>query len=280
MWEGRKLLIAAFIFTALSCKVTSVKPLDMAPDGVDGPYVGCRKEAMEKIIHSGLLRQELNASEGFQKAWSANVQCPKLIPGGTKEHTAALLTYANGDEDFKKNFNDAVKTFGGNASTYENHFHFKSLHFLLMDSMFLQNPNKCQTVYILQEHYTAKKGLKVTFGKFTEVHSDYNSLKKMEDFDGQVLLNITSCIFVNLGVDICRKEQDMTLISPTEVFTVEEVKNIYDDINDSRYTEFILKHSEQDRMQHCYFFSRSPADVSPQWLVFVLVASSLITFHY
>ncbi|XP_028460720.1 ecto-ADP-ribosyltransferase 5 isoform X2 [Perca flavescens] len=177
MCNGRKLLLAAIIFTALNYKVTSAKTLDMAPDAVDDLYDGCRKEAMKKFINLGLLRKELNSSEGFRKAWSANTQCTKLIPGGTKEHTAALLAYAK-DTDFAKTFDNAVETMGGNVSTYENHFHFKSLHFLLMDSMLLLNPKKdCKTVYVLQDEYKTQKGSKTIFAVMNRTWPYYLQLK-------------------------------------------------------------------------------------------------------
>ncbi|XP_029285872.1 ecto-ADP-ribosyltransferase 5 [Cottoperca gobio] len=225
MCDGRKLLLASIVFTALHYKMTagSAKLLDMAPDAVDYVYDGCRKEAMEKFIHLGLLRQELNSSAGFQKAWSANTICSKLIPGGTKEHTAALLVYANGNEDFTQTFDNAVETMGGNVTTYENHFHFKSLHFLLMDSMSLLKPKKCKTVHVLLDKYTAQKGSKVRFGSFTKVESNYQSFKKWHDFDGHIVFNITSCFFVNLGDNICSADKEIELLSPAEVFTVETV---------------------------------------------------------
>ncbi|XP_078117409.1 ecto-ADP-ribosyltransferase 4 [Sander vitreus] len=280
MCNRRKLLLAAILFTALNYKVTSAKMLGMASDAVDDLYDGCRKEAMEKFINLGLLREELTGSKEFKKAWSANTNCSKLIPGGTKEHTAALLAYAT-DTDFAKAFDDAVETMGGNVSTYENHFHFKSLHFLLMDSMLLLNPKKdCNTVYVLQEEYTAQKGSKVRFGRFTKVHTSFGTLSKFNDFDGQVFLNITSCIFVNLGDNICSDEQDMALLSPAEVFTVEAVNQKYDERNEAQYTEIVLKHSQQEHSHNCYSFSRSPADVPTQWLVLMLVALSLFFFNY
>ncbi|XP_034746136.1 GPI-linked NAD(P)(+)--arginine ADP-ribosyltransferase 1 [Etheostoma cragini] len=278
MWDRRKLLLAAIIFAALNYKLTSTKMLDMASDAVDDLYDGCRKEAMETFINLGLLEKELHGSEEFKKAWDANTQCSKPIPKGTKEHTAALLAYAS-DSHFAKTFDDAVETMGGNVSTYENHFHFKSLHFLLMDSMLLLNPKKdCKTVYVLQEGYTAQKGSKVRFGRFTKVQTNYQALRKFEDWDGQVLLSITSCIFVNLGDNICGEEKDMALLSPAEVFTVEAVNNIHDEINDAEYTEIVLKHSQQDSSHNCYSFSRSPADVPTLGLVLLLVAFSLF-FH-
>ncbi|XP_070684255.1 ecto-ADP-ribosyltransferase 4 [Pempheris klunzingeri] len=275
MWERRKL--AAIVFTALYYKATA-KLLDMAPDAVDDMYEGCHQQAMEKFIKLGLLKQELNSSKGFQKAWSTSTHgCSPVIPGGIKEHTTALLAYFNGDVDFIKPFNKDVERLGVNVSTYEEDFHFKSLHFLLMDSLRLLNPKTCSTLYVLsEESYTAKKGSKVRFGSFTTVYSSYKKVKKMEDLDGQVILNITSCFFATLRD--CTEYKDVVLLSPTEVFTVDEV-NKKSDADDSEYTEIVLTHSKMDSLHNCYIFSRAPADVSTQWLVLVFVVLSLFFFN-
>ncbi|XP_033181564.1 ecto-ADP-ribosyltransferase 3-like isoform X3 [Mastacembelus armatus] len=207
MWDMKKLLLAAITSIALYCTKATAK-LDMAPNAVDDMYKGCHKEVM-KIVHSDLLGQELNNSMHFQKAWNANTKCPMLIPGGTKEHTTAIMAYVNGDAEFTQTFDREVKTMGVNVSTYER-FKFKSLHFLLMDSLRLLKPK------------------------------DY-----------------------------------MGLISPAEVFTVEKIYKRKDKDEDTEYTEIVLKHLNLTNSHNCYFFSRSPADVSTLWLVSMLVALSL-----
>ncbi|XP_063739981.1 erythroblast NAD(P)(+)--arginine ADP-ribosyltransferase isoform X2 [Eleginops maclovinus] len=280
MWNTRKMLLASIVFTALFYKAESAKVMDMAPDAVDDMYNGCRNEALEKFVHSGLLKQELNSSKEFQEAWTRNTACSKLIPGGTKEHMAALLAYyVEENQDFSKTFDNAVQTTGGNVSTYENQFHYKSLHFLLMDSMWLLEQKECKTVYVVQEDYTAKEGSKVRFGKFTKVWSSYRSMQNMVDFDGQFVFNITSCYFINPGANICTADQDMVLLSPTEEFTVEAVNKLKDSINESEYTGIVLKHSSLNSTHNCYILSRSPADVSSQWLVLMLVILSLFFFN-
>ncbi|XP_010764826.1 erythroblast NAD(P)(+)--arginine ADP-ribosyltransferase-like [Notothenia coriiceps] len=282
MFYRRKMLLASIVFTALFYKVTaeSATLLDMAPDAIDDMYNGCRKEALEKFVHSGLLKQELNSSEEFQEAWSANSPCLKAIPGGTKEHMAALLAY-EGDEDFSKTFDNAVQTMGGNVrNTYESQFHYKSLHFLLMDSMSLLYSNKCETVYMIREEYTAEQDSKVRFGKFTKVWSSYSLMKGMMDLDGLVIFNITSCFFIKLGTNICSEDTDMALLSPVEVFTVDVTnKTIKDEGNGSEYTAIVLTHSSLESTHNCYCLSRSPADVSSQWLVLMLVTFSLFFFN-
>uniref|UniRef100_A0A8C4E7F5 NAD(P)(+)--arginine ADP-ribosyltransferase n=1 Tax=Dicentrarchus labrax TaxID=13489 RepID=A0A8C4E7F5_DICLA len=218
--------------------------MDMAPDSVDNQYKGCHQEALKKI-QSGLLQQELRGNELFQKAWNASIQCTKLIPGGIKEHTAALLAYIDGDAQFISNFNNEVKAMGVNVSTYEDRFAFKSLHFLLMDSIKLLYPKKCKTLYLLSDGpYTVKQGSNVRVGGFTKVHSNYKEMKSMEDMDGLVIFNITSCFFANLGDNIC-KDENTALLSPAEVFTVEYL-NKTTDPDEGKYTEVVLKHSKLD----------------------------------
>lgn len=279
MWGKRKLLLAAIIFTALYCKVTTKEAvlLDMAPGAVDDLYKGCREAALNKFVHSGLLKQELNQSQEFREAWSSNTKCSKQILGGTKEHSAALLAYATDNTAFQKTFDNAVRTMGANISMYDNHFHFKSLHFLLMDSISLLNPKNCTTVYALREEHTAKKGSTVRFGQFAVVHSRFDELQKMTDLDGLVLLNITSCFFANLKSYTCSNE-DIALVSPVEEFTVEGITKITDS-NDAEYTEIVLKHSKLESFHNCYSVSRSPAVASTLWLVLVLVAFSLLFFN-
>uniref|UniRef100_A0A8C5DFI6 NAD(P)(+)--arginine ADP-ribosyltransferase n=1 Tax=Gouania willdenowi TaxID=441366 RepID=A0A8C5DFI6_GOUWI len=239
------------------------KLLDSASDVVDDVYSGCRQKAMERFILSGLLGIELNSSAEYQKAWRANDQCVTLINGGTKEHTTALLTYSNGDRTFIDTFDNAVETKGGNVSIYENQFHFKSLHFLLMDAMMLLKPKTCQTVFVIQENEgrhsseqsaIPKKGSTVRFGSFTSVTSSFEDLKKDEDLDEQVVLNITSCFYFNIGEHICSEDKHAVLLSPAEDFTVEDVLKKSED--DSEYTEVVLKHLSLNSTHNCFLFSR------------------------
>ncbi|XP_022621150.1 ecto-ADP-ribosyltransferase 5-like [Seriola dumerili] len=273
MWDGRKLLLATVIFTSLYYRLAAkeTKLLDMAKDAVDALYSNCHKETKEKLINSGILEKELNQSQGFKKAWNSNPQCEQWMPGGIKEESLALSAYVKGDEDFLKTFNDKVETMGVNVSTYENHFHFKSLHFLLMRSM---KANKCKTGYFLSDQqYMANVGSKVRLGQFKEVEVDFSKFKEFEEFDGNFIVNITSCFFVNLNDNNCTKDiVSKLLLSPAEVFTVESVND--KDDGSSLYKEIVLKHSKVESHHDCYI-SRSPADVSNQWLVLVLVALSL-----
>lgn len=274
MWDRRRLLLALSLFTALYHKVTA-EALDMAPGAVVNTYSECREKAWEKFIVSGLLTQELNRSVEFQKAWTKGETCLKLIPGGTKEHTSALKAYVDGSAKFKGSVDNAIKTLGVNVSTYETLFHFKSLHFLLMDSILLQ-PKTCNNFYVIPEgNYNIKNGSKVRFGTFMKV-SPPSELEHESELDGTLVFNITSCFFAHLGANICH-DGDVALISPAEVFMVEGINKIRQD--DTTYTDIVLKHAEMKTLDSCDFFSRSTAVVSTQWLVMVLVALSLSFFN-
>lgn len=230
------------------------KQLDVASAVVDDLYEGCREAAMDKFVHSGLLKQELDRSEEFKFAWNSKNKCSKEIPGGIKEHRSALSAYANGNRAFQVEFDEAVKTMGGNLSIYDNKFNFKSLHFLLMDSLTLLKPTKCKILFAFREEYTAVENSTVRFDQFNVLYSSFDELQDAEDLADMVVLNITSCFFVDLKDYICSVDHP-TLISPAESFTVEEISQ-RTDRNMDTYTMYILKHSELRSFHNCYSFSR------------------------
>lgn len=280
MWDGNKVLLATICFTVFFYPVAAGtgKLLNSASDVVDDLYSGCRQQAMERFVLSGLLRQELNGSEGFHTAWTSHSECSAVIPGGRKEHTAALSTYVLGDEGFRAVFDDAVETMGVNVSTYEKHFHFKALHFLLMDAMTLLRPRGCQPLYFLQTKPSTQhpRGSTVRFGSFMVASSNFRQLKKFEDFDGLVLLNITSCFFVHVAEHVCSDERSTVLLSPAEEFVVEEINHISEDYGDTTYTAIVLKSSQLNSTHNCLVFSRSPPAVSALGFVSTLLISSFL----
>lgn len=274
MLEGRYFVLAVICSLAL-CKEAAEVPLDMAPDAVDDMYVGCVKDALNKFVLSDLLREELNNSKDFQRAWhhSQTSACTKVIPGGVKEHTTALRTFVTSDDIFRMTLNSAVYAYGTNTTTYEDSFYFKSLHFLLMDSIRLLNPGTCKTLYAFSEpKFSVQKGSSVRFGKFYMAYSNLDILKE-RDIDGETILGITTCFFADLGDNICQHDDPVTLISPTEVFTVEDVKTVEED-NDVSYNMILIKHSQLKSTHNCYMFSRSFDDAPSLWLVLALLTSS------
>ncbi|XP_071361070.1 ecto-ADP-ribosyltransferase 5 [Trachinotus anak] len=276
MWDRKKLLLAAIVFTAVCNRLAAqdTRELNMAEDAYDDQYTDCREKAMEKLIKSEVLRHELDLNKEFMDAWNTDSKCSKRMPGGTKEHAVALSAYVNGGEAFLDKFHNQVKAMGVNVNMYENHFDFKSLHFLLMDSIMLQQRN-CETMYFLHDgEYSAQLGSEVRLGQFRIAERSFDRLRKFEDLEGTLLFNITSCFFFKLSDNNCtRSTGEEFLLSPAEVFTVESI-NYRPLDDDTGYTEIVLNHSGEKSFHNCYI-SRSPADVSNQWLVFMLVALSL-----
>lgn len=228
--------------------VGSVKLLDMSHSVVDDMYEGCREKAMETVIRSGLLRKELDNSEKFQKAWNASTQCSFMIPGGIKEHTAALSAFYQADKQFIKDVNTQVETMGDNLADFQ----FKSFHFLLMDALMLFKPHKCKTGFaIVDDLKIPKVGSAVRLAGFTMVDTDEELLGDLED---SIVLKINSCYFVNLEESICKNNVDQMLLSPSEVFIVEKVDKI--SIEDANYVEVVLGHSSLNSTHNCLMFPR------------------------
>ncbi|KAG7238915.1 hypothetical protein INR49_030462 [Caranx melampygus] len=280
MWDARKVLLATVVFTAVFYRLAAFekKRLDAALNAVDDLYDKCSEEAKRKLTDSDLLEKELNRSVEFKKAWERSIHCSEQVPEGEQKQTIALSAYVAAGHDFQKIFNDEVETKGVNKSTYENDFNFKSLHFLLMRSMKMQ-PDNCKTVYSWLEDYQidVEKGSKVRLGRFMMAEESFPEVMRFIP-EGSVILNITSCFFVSLRNNTCTgKSCNVLLLSPAEVFTVERKYDMLsDDTGD--FTVIDLKHSGLKSYHGCYL-SRSHANVSSQWLVLMLVASSLIFLY-
>ncbi|XP_053346895.1 ecto-ADP-ribosyltransferase 5-like [Clarias gariepinus] len=240
--------------------------LNMAPDAVDDDFSQCRDRMLKAVTEpDGLLQKELNANKEFKDVWNKHSGgCTKNIPGGTSHHISALQVYANSGTKFRKTFNDLVYSKGSNNTTYREEFPFKSLHFLLTDSLRLLNPsNLCQTVFYGTENiYTAPTGTEVRFGKFLRAQTDISSEIEVVDSEGKgTLFNIISCSVVNVEENTCKSEQVQWLISPAEVFTVQNVRDVKSD-DDTPYKEITLTHSRFLSKHTCSFFHRNTADAA------------------
>ncbi|XP_014327296.1 T-cell ecto-ADP-ribosyltransferase 1-like [Xiphophorus maculatus] len=278
MFGRGKLLLDAFIFSFFFSQVSlsDVKLLDPSSPVIDDQYDGCRKEAMEKFTPD-LLKEELGKSEKLQKAWKkweawrTISNCTSQIPGGTEDHTSALSIYHYGDTKFLNELNNAVETMMVNVTTYEKDFHFKALHFLLMDSMMLLKPKECREVYFTKgfKGKAPEINSKVRLASFTVVDSDLD----FTDLYDVTILKIKTCFYVNLGDQLCLKKIGEILLSPAEVFTVARIDK--KTANEEDYTEVVLSHSDLQSNHNCVMFSRSAADISTHLFLPLLVAFPL-----
>lgn len=228
----------------------------MVSGAVDDRYTGCRDKAFEKFINGGLLKEEVKLNAGFSKVWNSPETCATQHPEISKDHLAALIAHDSEDEMSIVSFNKAVQTLGEDAKMYEDQFHFKSLHFLLMDSMRELQPKDCKTVYAVpKDRYVASKGSEMRLGRFLKAHFSFSDLKKWTDFDDTFILNITSCFFAKMGANICSKD-DAVLLSPAEAFTVEDLVKVNVKDDDTEYQVMTLKHAQMLSYHNCYIFSR------------------------
>ncbi|XP_028834282.1 ecto-ADP-ribosyltransferase 5-like [Denticeps clupeoides] len=277
-------LMAIILDYRVTCRFHN---MDMSINAVDDRFSGCREKMHKKVMNeNGLLQKELEGNIDFQTAWrqtTAKYQemeekkrkshtC-SIVPGGKPEHTQALMTYILGGQKFRLMFNEAVQTKGGDVTVYKEQFQFKSFHFLLRDAMqILKNISESKTVYRYStKQFTATKGTEVRFGRFTAAFNQRGAAEENCDNDG-TLFTITSSSVVNLEKYACLLETFENLISPDEVFIVEEVKK-----STECDKEIVLKHSMFHSYHNCYFFQGSSAT---KWLsssLFVLLAAFLST---
>ncbi|XP_036372758.1 ecto-ADP-ribosyltransferase 5-like [Megalops cyprinoides] len=224
--------------------------MSMSPSAVDDRFSGCRAEMWEKVMgKGGLLEQELKSNSSFQMVWSA-ASCSETIPGGRLEHARAIEVYSHVDSGFRKEFNSAVKSQGGNSSVYSSSFPYKSLHFLLTEALQLLKPNQSRTTYRGSRHqYKAEVGTEVRFGGFTSTREERSQTVK--DATLRTLFVITSRAAVSVEKQPCTTKDIEFLIPPFEVFKVEGVK-----IKDG-YTEITLNHTRFHSYHDCYLFPRS-----------------------
>uniref|UniRef100_A0A4W4EDN5 NAD(P)(+)--arginine ADP-ribosyltransferase n=1 Tax=Electrophorus electricus TaxID=8005 RepID=A0A4W4EDN5_ELEEL len=262
------------------------KILDMSPDAVDGTYSECRDKMMQTVTKpGGLLQEEIKANKDFAEMWrSHGGTCEKQIYGGTSYHLAALQAYANSKPKFRKVFNEMVQTKGKNITIYEKEFPFKSLHFLLTDIIrLLNNGTVCSHVYFgTVKTYRGNTGSKVRFGKFLQASVKNSSETEVIESEGEgTLFNITSCSAVNIEIYTCTSEEIEHLISPTEVFVVQSIKEVQNE--DASYKIITLTHSRFQSNHDCFFPSSLHGGSSRLVLsseVLALMGTILGLFHF
>ncbi|KAL7841489.1 hypothetical protein SRHO_G00251800 [Serrasalmus rhombeus] len=264
MMGGQSLSLFLLMFLpVLIHNVTAEKRiLDMAPNAVDDTFSECRDKMIQTITEpGGLLQKELKARKDFADMWrSHGGTCEKQIYGATPHHLAALQAYGNSGVQFRKTFNRLVQTKGSNATTYNDDFPFKSLHFLLTDALRLLNPGKaCYTVYFGTSNlYTAETGKEVRFGRFLHPRVQQSLEIEAAESEGKgTLFNISSCSVVNVENYTCTSEEIEQLISPTEVFRVKSISRVSTDEAD--YNIITLTHSGFLSNHDCYYSTSSPS---------------------
>ncbi|XP_067298840.1 ecto-ADP-ribosyltransferase 5 [Pseudorasbora parva] len=244
-------VLLVLLQTAMVPVAEELIPMSMFPDARDYSFYNCRKEMLEIVTKAGgLLQTELNHNEDFKNMWQSNTPCKKVIPGGTPEHITALMSYVNANSKFRSKFKRWVHTKSTGSASNRDAFPFKSLYFLLTDAMQLLK-SKCTIVYSgTEEKYNAAIGDKVRFESFFPAKLDYSSATEDSTIGDTIgtVFNITSCSVINLD-EVCISEEIDLLISPTEVFTVTNIKTIKN--SNDHYKEITVVHSDIHSRSNC-----------------------------
>lgn len=226
--------------------------MGLFPEAADYSFYNCREEMLQMVTKSGgLLQTELNNNKDFKTMWE-NEKCEKAIPGSTPEHMTALKNYVEASSEFRKTFKKSVQNHNKSRSTYRDQFPFKSLFFLLTDAMNPKDHKEGHTVYSgTDKQYITRIGEKVRFVsffpaklKFTDATEDASL-----DEDNGTVFSINSCSVINLDDYGCSSEEIDALISPTEVFTVKNIKTVKN--NDDEFKEITLVHSHFHSSSDC-----------------------------
>ncbi|XP_076848400.1 ecto-ADP-ribosyltransferase 5 [Brachyhypopomus gauderio] len=280
-----KLLLFLFLPVLPYNVNAEVRHLDMSPDAVDDTFTECHDTMMQTVTKpGGLLQKEIETSKDFAEMWrSHDGTCEKQIYGGTPYHLAALQAYGNSKVKFRKEFNQMVQTKGSNSTIYKNKFLFKSLHFLLTDVIrLLNNGTTCSRIYHgTVNTYHVKTGTEVRFGKFLQGRiQDSSETEVVEEEGTGTVFNITSCSAVNIEHYTCTSEEIEQLISPTEVFTVQSIREVKND--DADYKIITLTHSRFLSSHDCYLFHSSVHGGSSRLMlssVFLALIASIFGLH-
>ncbi|XP_014817810.1 PREDICTED: erythroblast NAD(P)(+)--arginine ADP-ribosyltransferase-like [Calidris pugnax] len=122
-------------------------------------------------------------------------------------------------------FNAAVREAGRSCREYMDHFHFKTLHFLLTQALKIlreAQPRKCYHVYrgVSDIRFTARLNDSVRFGQFAS-----SSLKKEEttEFGTDTTFSVYTCYGVPIENFSFYPGEEEVLIPPFEKFRVTNI---------------------------------------------------------
>ncbi|XP_058670006.1 erythroblast NAD(P)(+)--arginine ADP-ribosyltransferase-like [Ammospiza caudacuta] len=210
----------ALLAMAMSTMAVDVIPLDMAPDSFDDQYRGCGP-AMKAALPA-LNRSEFQKNEEFAEVWvkaAAKVQGQGLPESPlSAEQATAIMAFTMTDP---RTFNDAVHVVGRSRQEYRDNFHFKTLHFLLTDSLAtLRDTQKgqCRDAFlkVCDTRFETQPGETIRFGHFMPVFPS----KQIGECPSETMLELRTCHGVEIQFFSEHPEPEIVLIPPFETFKV------------------------------------------------------------
>ncbi|KAM4608195.1 ecto-ADP-ribosyltransferase 5-like [Discoglossus pictus] len=216
----------------------------LTSDAFDDQYEGCTED-METLVINKILNEEKSSDREFAEAWdvatSKWLSVNHVVPGGFRdEYGIAVLVFSNRQSPVYTKFNDAVKQFGSDPSTFK----YNALHFFLTRAVrFLRSNSLCKpwSVYGGIHNYPASEfGSNIRFGQFLSTFTD----KQVAEKSGEdVFFTFTSCFGANIK-DITQVKDEI-LIPMDEVFQV---------TSSDSYNNYVLKTTRRRcHYYNCYY---------------------------
>ncbi|KAM3680590.1 erythroblast NAD(P)(+)--arginine ADP-ribosyltransferase-like [Ammospiza maritima maritima] len=202
-----------------------VVSLDMAWNSFDDQYPGCRHtmtELLPALNHFEFQQNPLFAQTWVKAAdewWRRGPPVTPLSPA----QAIALMTYTM--KDVYKEFNAAVHVAGRSRQEYQDNFHFKTLHFLLIQALVTLRDNRgprCHHVFrgVRGVLFKARCGDTIRFGRFTST-----SLHKQiaQQFGTDTMFQVQTCFGEDIREFSSSPSEEEVLIPPFETFEVTSV---------------------------------------------------------
>ncbi|NXH57079.1 NAR1 ribosyltransferase, partial [Rhabdornis inornatus] len=200
--------------------------LDMAPDSFDDQYRGCGR-AMTAALPA-LNRSEFRRGAHMAEAWALaaaewRVRLSPVSPLSPAQ-AVALLAYTS-PLPLHRAFNAAVRRAGRSRREYRDHFHFKTLHFLLTAALAALRDargHRCHLVFrgVAGVRFEARRGDKVRFGHFASASRRNESSRA---FGTDAAFQVRTCQGVAIREFSFFPHEDEVLIPPFETFEVTRV---------------------------------------------------------
>ncbi|NXK27671.1 NARE ribosyltransferase, partial [Arenaria interpres] len=206
------------------------KVLDMAPTSFDDQYQGCIRMMEEELVE--LNRTEFAKNSVYAQYWTEAAaewrEREDLVhkPSALRtEHAVALMAYTL-QERLYKEFNAAVREAGRSLREYLDSFHFKVLHFLVIQALrILHKPQTCFNVFrgVRGTRFTARHHDLVRFGQFAST-----SLNKEEakEFGQDTFFLVNTCYGVPVEKFSAFPGEEEVLIPPFEKFEVTSITQV------------------------------------------------------
>ncbi|XP_062371244.1 erythroblast NAD(P)(+)--arginine ADP-ribosyltransferase-like [Cinclus cinclus] len=229
------LLALTLALLAMTVATTAVeeKPLNMALHSFDDQYQGCGP-AMEDELPA-LNRAEFLKNSLFAQVWASaekmwQCQGSPVSPLSSSAQAIALMAYTM--DDLYRDFNKNVSVAGRSSQQYRDHFHFKTLHFLLTGAVQRLRDaqgKKCRWVFrgVKKNKYKAKVGDIVRFGKFAS--SSINS-SSTNIINPTTVFKVHTCYGAYIKNFSRYPKEEEVLIPPFEKFVVTNVTDTGDNV--------------------------------------------------